>query len=97
MATIRIFNTGRAYGPQGQRIAFEILDASRIVFSDIDREIDGYMDFQTKYGKSITEWSTSEIQSEVLKRYDAGAYRMGDLFTMRFTLRAKKQASLNRI
>lgn len=58
MTNITAFNSGRYYGPNGQRIAFAVV-ADRLIFTDIDRRIDG----------SVLIDETSEITKHAMMRY----------------------------
>jgi hypothetical protein len=57
------FNTGRAYTIDGQIIRAVRLDNGNVVFTDLSRGI-----FATLEDCPLTRW-------EIMKRYDAGAYR----------------------
>jgi hypothetical protein len=59
------FNTGRAYGRHGQRIAATLHPDGRVTFSDHDRMIDG--EFNLPDPALFSEGT-------VLRRYDRGNY-----------------------
>jgi len=58
------FNTGRAYTGSGQRIAARLLDNGRILFVDIDRNINGL----------TADTYISVTPSKVINEYDHGTY-----------------------
>jgi hypothetical protein len=65
---IKVFNTKRKYTPEGQRIAWTVIDerfdAVLVSFADVDRSIDG------------TVWIAGDepANHEVLNAYDHGGY-----------------------
>jgi len=59
------FNTGRAYGPHGQRIAATLHPGGRVTFFDHDRMI---------YGEFNLSYPTLFTKGTVLGRYDRGWY-----------------------
>lgn len=73
---IRAFNTGRLYSSKGQRIAFSVTGStskddwfkvSKVVFVDIDRQIQGEM--------NVVHFNDAPVSNrDVLTSYDAGDY-----------------------
>lgn len=61
------WNTGRQYGPDGQRIV-AVVDGGGIFFKDHTRRIDGYIVCQMQH------MSEREVQENVMLAYDRGMY-----------------------
>lgn len=69
---VREFNTGRQYGPGGQRIAYAVVridGEERVAFRDCDRDIHGTLPSPGELG--------TVRDGYVLNRYDAGDYEVG--------------------
>jgi hypothetical protein len=72
VGAIREFNTGRQYGPGGQRIAYAVVQIdgeARVAFCDHDRGIRGALPMPEDAGLVRDGY--------VLNRYDAGDYEVG--------------------
>jgi hypothetical protein len=65
MGNVVVWNTGRHYSREGQRIAAQVLEDGRIVFVDIDRGIDGIIK-----GKTID----TALAVIVMNAYDENDY-----------------------
>ncbi len=66
---ITVFQTGRQYSDKGQRIAVCELSDSRVMFADVDRNIDGVTTIVRHRGDSV--------QEHVMWCYDRGHYTSG--------------------
>ncbi len=65
--SVRAFNSGRGYGPRGQRIAWGIVEAgevNRVAFADLDRMIDGEVVLQPE----------QTTDAGLMAAYDKGGY-----------------------
>lgn len=65
---INTFNTGRQYSNKGQRIAYVLLPDDRVMFADVDRNIDGVT-------KRPCIWNTgvaAYVKEFVMTEYDYG-------------------------
>ena len=65
--SVRAFNSGRGYGPRGQRIAWGIVEAgevNRVAFADLDRMIDGEIILQPE----------QTTDAGLMAAYDKGGY-----------------------
>lgn len=69
--TVVAWNTGRKYGPGGQRMAAAVLPDGRAAFVDLDRHIDGTTNVPI---------NPDRLRSEVMWHYDLGQYRCGIRF-----------------
>jgi hypothetical protein len=67
------FNTKRGYTDMGQRIAAVVLPDGRVMFADIDRNIDGVTN--EPYDAERAEWQT--LREFVLAEYDHGRISYG--------------------
>ena len=65
MTNIITFNTGRWYGPKGQRIAAMRTDQGGFLFYDVDRGITGYIPFDY-----VSEHGLQLDQSTIMDVYD---------------------------
>lgn len=62
------WQTGRYYGPNGQRIAAALLDNGDIIFEDIDRAISGRIEY--------ANWDNGlGLQVRVMGSYDRCCYK----------------------
>jgi hypothetical protein len=72
------FNTGRGYGPRGQRIAFVVLDDGRAYFVDVDRGIDGVtagiVDLSAIDAEAFPAPTHRELCDALMADYDRGNY-----------------------
>ena len=67
------WQTGRQYGPHGQRIAAAFLvDQSIIAFVDLDRGLEGWFAVDEAYADLIT--TAAEVRAETMYRYDRCDY-----------------------
>lgn len=66
MKHIITFNTGRQYSDKGQRVACARMEDGRVMFADVDRNIDG-----------ITQERTSSISDRVLQAFVMQEYDHG--------------------
>ena len=70
------FNTGRHYGPEGQRIVAMQAPTGEVVFRDRDRgvtgvltEKSGYCGADTGGAKVFPPLTAAQVQAEVIRRY----------------------------
>lgn len=70
------FNTGKSYGPEGQRIAAMQAPTGEVVFRDRDRyvtgvltEKSGYCGADTGGAKVFPPLTAEQVQAEVTRRY----------------------------
>lgn len=81
------FNTGRHYGPEGQRIVAMQCPSGEVVFVDKDRgitgvltEASGYCGADTGGAKVFPPLTAAQVQAEVGRRYvDSYAYQSSSL------------------
>lgn len=73
LSRIHAFNTGRQYSIKGQRIAFTVLPDGRVMFADVDRNIDGITTREYPFNSQII----SALSQWVLAEYDYGRINYG--------------------
>jgi len=73
MSKIVTFNTGRMYSDKGQRIACALLSDGRVMFADVDRNIDGIT--QGAIAPGLMPYA--DLRSFVMNAYDHGALNYG--------------------
>jgi hypothetical protein len=74
-----LFNTGRRYGPEGQRIAAVQLADGTVVFRDHDRMVSGVLTCASTYcgadsggAKVFPPLTAAQVQAAVTERYCNG-------------------------
>jgi hypothetical protein len=70
---ITTFNTGRQYSDKGQRIACALLPDGRVMFADVDRNLDGITQGAIAPGLQ----AGADLREFVMNSYDYGAYNSG--------------------
>jgi len=70
-AQVITFNTGRQYSDHGQRIACTRLPDGRVMFADVDRNIDGIT------LAPAGAYADSCLHDFVMREYDHGRYEWG--------------------
>ena len=83
--TMKTFNTGREYAAEGQIINYQVIDTSygqdewcadyldyTVLFNDVTRGIDGYVEFTAHKDDN----ATTSIQSRIMDKYDTGKYEI---------------------
>jgi hypothetical protein len=76
MTNIVTFNTRRMYSDKGQRIACALLPNGRVMFADVDRNLDGITHGAIAPGQRDLQ-TTDSLQRFVMTAYDYGAYDYG--------------------
>jgi len=73
LSRITVFNTGRQYSDKGQRIACTVLPDGRVMFADVDRNIDGITKRECVWNSGVEQY----VKEFVMAEYDYGRISYG--------------------